>query len=107
VSALPDANRNGPGSASGTAPKNFKGTATLAPATDPLDDLARHVDGTFVVVVETTGGKYRRRAFLTVAAAEKSAASALAKGHNCRVFLAELRPLFLLQAPDVQGEVAS
>ncbi len=62
-----------------------------------LDDIARHVDGTFVVVVETTGGKYRRRCFLTAKAAEDAARRATARGENATVFLAELKPLWKLQ----------
>lgn len=71
-------------------------TPSLVPAGSPLDELAVHVDGTFVVVVEATGGRYRRRCFLTAAAAERSATNALANGHNAKVYLAELRPLWRL-----------
>jgi hypothetical protein len=34
---------------------------------DLLDDLAKEIDGSFVLVVKLSGGKYRRRCFLTVA----------------------------------------
>jgi hypothetical protein len=61
-----------------------------------LDEIARHVDGTFVVVVETTGGKYRR-CFLTVKAAEDTARRATERGENATVYLAELQPLWKLQ----------
>jgi hypothetical protein len=61
-----------------------------------LDTLAKAVDGTFVVVVEHPGAKYRRRAYLTVASAERSAANARAKGHTVTVYLAELKPLWRL-----------
>jgi len=63
---------------------------------DALDALAKAVDGTFVVVVEHPGARYRRRAYLTVASAERSAANARAKGHTVTVYLAELRPLWRL-----------
>jgi len=63
---------------------------------DALDALAKAVDGTFVVVVEHPGARYRRRAYLTVASAERSAANARAKGHNVTVYLAELKPLWRL-----------
>ncbi len=63
---------------------------------DALDELAHSVDGTFVVVVEHPGAKYRRRAYLTVASAERSAANARAKGHTVTVYLAELKPLWRL-----------
>jgi len=63
---------------------------------DALDALAHALDGTFVVVVEHPGARYRRRAYLTVASAERSAANARAKGHNVVVYLAELKPLWRL-----------
>jgi hypothetical protein len=63
---------------------------------DSLDELAHHVDGTFVLVVRTTGGKYRRRCFLSVAAAERAVRNAQADGHNATIYLAELRPLWKL-----------
>jgi hypothetical protein len=68
-----------------------------------LDDLADHIDGAFVVVVRITGGRYRRRCFLTVAAAERAARNAQAAGHDATVFLCEIRPLWRLAA----GTVAS
>jgi hypothetical protein len=63
---------------------------------DPLDELARHVDGSFVLVVHTTGGKYRRRCFLSVTAAERAARNAVADGHIDQIYLAELKPLWRL-----------
>ena len=66
---------------------------------DPLDEIAQHVDGTFVVVVKVSGGKYRRRCFLSAASAEKAARNALEAGHNATVYLAELKPLWKLSAP--------
>jgi hypothetical protein len=50
----------------------------------------------FVLVVRVTGGHYRRRCFLTAAAAERAARNAQAAGHNAEVFLAELKPLWRL-----------
>ncbi len=75
-----------------------RATTSSLPLTevDALDALAKAVDGTFVVVVEHPGAKYRRRCFLTVASAERSAGNARAKGHNVTVYLAELRPLWRL-----------
>jgi hypothetical protein len=69
---------------------------SLAEITDPLDDIAAHVDGAFVVIVRTTGGRYRRRCFLTVAAAERHARRAQEAGHNAEIYLAELKPLWKL-----------
>jgi hypothetical protein len=67
---------------------------------DPLDEIAQHVDGTFVLVVKVTGGKYRRRCFLSAASAEKAARNALEAGHNATVYLAELKPLWRLAGGD-------
>jgi hypothetical protein len=66
----------------------------------PLDEIAHHVDGTFVLVVKVTGGKYRRRCFLSAASAEKAARNALEAGHNATVYLAELKPLWKLAGGD-------
>jgi hypothetical protein len=68
-----------------------------------LDDIAQHVDGTFVLVVKVSGGRYRRRCFLSAASAEKAARNALDAGHNATVFLAQLKPLWKLTAttPDL------
>jgi hypothetical protein len=63
---------------------------------DPRDALARHIDGTFVLVVKVTGGRYRRRCFLSAASAEKAARNALEAGHDAVIFLAELKPLWKL-----------
>jgi hypothetical protein len=70
-------------------------TPSLIPA-DPLDAIAEHIDGTFVLVVKVTGGKYRRRCFLSAASAEKAARNAIESGHNAVIFLAELKPLWKL-----------
>ena len=69
---------------------------SLDPVTDPLDDIAAHVDGSFVLVVKVTGGRYRRRCFLTAASAERAARRAQAAGHNATIYLAELNPLWKL-----------
>ena len=61
---------------------------------DPLDDIARHVDGAFVVVLKVTGGKYRRRCFLSVAAAQNAAQKATDRGEAATVMLCQLKPLW-------------
>ena len=66
----------------------------------PLDEIAAHVDGTFVLIVRVTGGKYRRRCFLSAASAEKAARNALEAGYNATVYLAELKPLWRLAGGD-------
>jgi|GEM_PF-5269099 len=64
---------------------------------DPLDEIAAHVDGAFVLVVRVTGGRYRRRCFLTAASAERAARNAQAASHKAEVYLAELKPLWRLK----------
>ncbi len=68
---------------------------------DPLDEIARHVGGTFVIVVESTGGRYRRRCYLTANAAERAARRATGRGENATVYLAELKPLWKVRGGDV------
>jgi hypothetical protein len=68
----------------------------LAPVSDPLDEIAAHVDGTFVLVVKGKAGRYRRRCFLTAASAERAARNAQAAGHPVEVYLAELKPFWRL-----------
>ncbi|MEU4287801.1 hypothetical protein AB0E63_06230 [Kribbella sp. NPDC026596] len=70
--------------------------STLTPL-GGLDAVATAVDGAFVLVVEVTGGKYRRRCFLTAASAERAAGKATARGENATVYLAELKPLWKLR----------
>jgi hypothetical protein len=70
-------------------------TPSLLPV-DPPDAIAQHIDGVFVLVVKVTGGKYRRRCFLSAASAEKAARNALDAGNTAVVFLAELKPLWRL-----------
>lgn len=71
-----------------------RGVARLAPLPDGLDDIAHHIDGTFVVVVAVAAGTYRRRCFLSVRAAESAARRAADRGETATVYLAELRPLW-------------
>jgi len=89
----PDDRRSGPSVVSGTAHK-LGDEPSLLHSVDPRDGVARHVGGTFVVVVEATGGKYRRRCYLTVKAAENAARRATDRGETATVYLAELRPLW-------------
>lgn len=61
-----------------------------------LDAIAQHLNGAFVVVVEISGEpvKYRRRTYLSVAAAQRAVVRAGERGQNARVYLAELKPLY-------------
>jgi hypothetical protein len=77
-------------------PAGISATPSLIPA-DALDAIAQHVDGTFVLVVKVSGGKCRRRCFLSAASAEKAARNALEAGHAATVYLAELKPLWKLK----------
>ena len=80
-------------------PAGISASPSLLPV-DLLDEIAQHVDGTFVLVVKVTGGKYRRRCFLSAASAERAARNALEAGHNAVIFLAELKPLWRLAGGD-------
>ena len=68
-------------------------TPTLRQQDSRQADHARQVRGTLVVVVETPGGKYRRRAFLTLASAERAVRRAEDAGHTASVVLARLEPV--------------
>ncbi len=75
--------------------EKFESNGTPHPRQAP-DWRAEHrqqVRGTLVVVVETPGGKYRRRAFLTLASAQRAVARAEAAGHRASVVLARLEPV--------------
>jgi hypothetical protein len=74
--------------------------SSLLETVDSLDAIAHHVDGAFVVVVEATGGKYKRRCYLTAKAAENAAGRATLRGENATVYLAELKPLWKLRGGD-------
>jgi hypothetical protein len=88
----------------GAAASKKLATASLIPiSSDPLDDLAKEIDGSFVLVVRVSGGRYRRRCFLTTASAERAARRAQDAGHDAQVYLAELKPLWRL----LGGTVAS
>lgn len=63
---------------------------------DAWDEVAEHVDGTFVVVVKVSAGKYRRRCYLTAKAAQAAADRAVVRGESAVVYLAELRPVWRL-----------
>ena len=89
-----------------TAGDAFDGTLSL----DDLDALARRVDGALVLLVRVTPANrpavlgegqeppvFRRRVFLSAAAAERAVRAAVARGESCRVYLAELTPLHLVR----------
>lgn len=84
-----------PFSPKGTASVSFGGDRSMLA---PLDEIARHLDGTFVVVVEIANGQYRRRCFLTAKAAERAAHNAVQRGEKATVYLAELKPLWKIIA---------
>jgi hypothetical protein len=63
-------------------------------ALEPLDAIAHHIDGSFVVCVEVAAGRYRRRCYLSAKAAESAVQRATGRGDNATVYLAELKPLF-------------
>jgi hypothetical protein len=65
---------------------------TLDADDTPQDRAAQQVRGALVVVVEMDSGKWRRRCFLTVKAAEQAVARAEAKGYAATVVLCRLEP---------------
>lgn len=60
----------------------------------PLDEMAEQITGSFVVVVETRGSKFRRRCYLTANAAQAAADRATDRGDTATVYLAALQPLW-------------
>ena len=56
-------------------------------------DHARQVRGTLVVVVEPLPGKYRRRASLTLASAQRAVERAALSGYPASIVLARLEPV--------------
>ncbi len=70
-----------------------------------LDGLAEHVDGAFVLLVRITPStrpaalkqpeppRYRRRVYLSAAAAERAVRAAQDRGEAATVYLCELTPL--------------
>lgn len=90
--------RKCPGGDSGASSKSLAGDALSLPSfVVDWQRLAAQVDGAFVVLVETSHGKYRRRVWLTLAAAERAAIKAQDAGHNAVVMLAELKPLYRVE----------
>ncbi|MGO1511595.1 MAG: hypothetical protein ACTHW4_13615 [Actinomycetales bacterium] len=58
------------------------------------EEAAGHVNGAFVVVVHLFGtDRHRRRIYLTLNAAERSARRARDRGHAAHVLLARLVPV--------------
>lgn len=57
------------------------------------DEVARILDGTYVVVVLLPHEKYRRRVFLSLASAQRHADRAELAGHRAKVVLARLEPV--------------
>lgn len=100
ASAQPGERTRPPGEGSGS--KRSGEDSTNVPLLGGLDALAAAVDGAFVVVVEVTGGKYKRRCFLTAASAERAAARATDRGENATVYLAELKPLWKVRGGELR-----
>lgn len=98
----PEIERGRPGgAASSISTASHGAAASIRPPSDRLGDLdalAAHVAGAFVVVVEVTERKYRRRCYLTAKAAENAARRATERGENATVYLAELKPLWRVVA---------
>ena len=87
----------GDGAEKQTTGRGSHAVTTLPPVTDQVwQDAAERVNGLFVAVVYVTDGKVRRRAFVTLAAAQAHADRARDRGYECSVVLAELRPCYVL-----------
>lgn len=57
-----------------------------------LDPPAAHgLEDAYAVLVSTTGGRWRRRLFLSLSAAERAADSARDRGHAAELILVRLR----------------
>lgn len=86
------------------AAETFSGVASsLNENVDKWQELAAHVNGAFAALVETRHGNYRRRLYLTLAAAEAAAHKAQDAGRDAVVVLCELKPLYKVEgAPPEQ-----
>lgn len=58
-----------------------------------LDAMLDHISGVLVVVVEVAEGRFRRRCYLSAAAAERAARRAVDQGQEASVYVAQLRPV--------------
>lgn len=75
--------------------KELAGSISSSLADDPYfaDDLDTVINGALVTVVRTTEGRYRRRVYLSLKAAENAAKRAQDAGHHAEVILCELHAL--------------
>jgi hypothetical protein len=60
---------------------------------DATDQVALRADGAFVVCVEFPGGRYVRRCFFTLIAAQRAARNARKVGRDIHVYLCSLNVL--------------
>jgi hypothetical protein len=63
---------------------------------DRTADHRQRVQGCLVLFVETTDGRYRRRPFLTLAAADRACRRAEQSGHVASVVVARLEPVAVI-----------
>ncbi len=98
VPVQPPERRNGPLPKGAVSEPDTNHSSSSLPSISPVDDVARYIDGAFVVMVEVTRGKYRRRCYLTLKAAENAARRATARGETATVYLSELKPLWKVRA---------
>lgn len=83
--------QSGPSLATGTA-SNVCNTST--PILTELDAETTALARGLVVIVKTPAGHYRRRVFLSLAAAQRAAEAAANRGQVATVVLAELVPVY-------------
>lgn len=82
----------GAGSINSLAPAAHRRAVATLPEFTP-EDAAAIAGGAFVVVVQLDEDRYRRRVFLTLAAAERLAEKARERGHVAHVLLSHVLPL--------------
>ncbi len=75
------------------AAKISGGDKTSISATTDRTTAAVLVTGVHVVVVETSGGKHRRRVYLTLNSAQLAADRAVMAGHSAHIILCQLIPV--------------
>lgn len=89
--------RKSPGDQAGAIPKDNAGSGVRFSLTE-LDALALRIDGAFIVIAQVAAGRYHRRPYFTLRAAENAVRNANARGQSARIVLAQLKPAYIVQA---------
>lgn len=75
------------------AAETFSGGTGTSLAAAANKAAAALVTGVHVVVVETTGGLYRRRVYFNLPSAQRAADRAIMGGHSAHIILCKLIPV--------------